>query len=647
MKKSSSILLLTLCLGFTPAIAQNKWLVEAQKSEAKLDKVKAAKFYWKAVEHAGIEAEVYAKAGQFFLDNNFFKEAEQTYEKAQVRVGKQGDFTIQLIKAYILNHNLNKANALLFRSKNKYVKGHPLLPEVEKLERDINFQIQLKPIDSATSVWPINLGADVNTKVDEYFPSIHGNDEELIFTRKTNHQDEDFYVAYRDTSCLWSGVAVMGYPLNSSKNEGAHFLSMDRKYMFFMRCGNQRTNESTMGNCDMYLAFKKKGAWSESEPFGATINTPYYDGTPCLASDNKHLYFASDKPGGFGGKDIYVTKFEDGLWQLPENLGSAINTPFDDYAPFLALDDHTLYFTSNGHPGFGGSDIFVAHKLNNGQWSKPVNLGATINSSYNELSLVVHPSGDKAYFASDRKGGYGGFDLYEINLASELQPQKMTILYGKVYDTFSDQSLNSALIELIDLEDETKQYKAVSNYGDASYYIPLPIGKPLLRRVFRFGYQEAVDTILLMEQKMAAFEQLDIKLLPDGYEEPTLELALTKVNFMKNQLHVPEEILNNIIEQLKDFNHPDFTIQIYGFTDNTGTPFINEDYSYRRSQIIADALIAAGISEDKLEVRGWGDANPIVENDTDEHRDMNRRVEIKVIGKEQLFTNMNLFQSKN
>ena len=346
-----------------------------------------------------------------------------------------------------------------------------------------------------------------------------------------------------------------------------------------------------------------------------------------------------------GGKDIYVTEFKDGLWQMPENLGDVINTPFDDVAPFLAIDNHTLYFASNGHPGFGGYDIFVSRKNIDGGWSQPENLGHTVNTPYDEMSCVVHANGQKAYFASNRSGGHGGYDLYEVWLPEAVRPQPMSIVYGKVVDTFTNNKLPNAIIDFYNAETQTVLGKVFSNKGDGSYAIPLPINTKIVQKIFRFGYREYEDTFSLESQMVSSFELKYIPLVPTDYEYPVIEepeivLDLTTINFKRNQLNIQEDILHNISERLRDFLVDTFTIQIYSYTDDTGTPFINQDYSERRAQLVADYLITKGFEPGRLDIKGWGDANTLVPNDSDENRYINRRIEVKVVGTESQFKNM-------
>lgn len=643
------LLLFACCSPICLAQSSNRHLDAARKLEIAKNYRKATREYWKAVQTGSNDPYLYAVAGDYFLNRNEFDYAVKTFEKASLRASAAQDFTLQLAKAYILNNQYDKANTLLYKKQAAYTERHPRYHEYSKLQKDVNFHFSYRP-DTLLSL-PLNLGNTINSRYDEYFPSIHGNDEELVFTRRTNGVDEDFYVAHKDTLCNWTQVEDLGIPFNTSRHESAHFMSFDRNYMFYMRCGNPRTNEATMGGCDLYMAYRKDSTWSEGEPFGPTINTAYYEGMPCLSSDNRTLYFVSDKPGGFGGKDIYVTQYLDGLWQLPQNLGSNINTAYDEIAPFLAIDNHTLYFSSNGHPGFGGMDIFVSNRNTDGSWSPPRNLGHTINTPYNEMSLVVHANGEKGYFASDKPGGQGGYDLYEVNMPDAVKPQPMSIVYGKVTDTFTDVKLSNAIIEFFDTERQQPLQTVISNRGDGSYVVALPIHTTIAQKVFRFGYRDFLDTLTLDKQMVAMFDTRHIRMVPDGYEYPAeqpedmqITYDLTKINFQRNQLHITGDILMPVLAQLQEFKQAGFTIQIYSYTDDSGTPFINQDYSFRRARLVADALLQDGFTEDQLDVKGWGDANALVPNDSDTNRNLNRRIEIKITGNESLFRTLSIWQ---
>jgi hypothetical protein len=620
----------------------NKYLDEARKYEHTFNYKQASKYYEKAVNNFPTDPITINSAGDFFIKTSQFDLAIYCYERGQRFSGKNVDYTLKLAESYMRKGNLSHANAVMAAKINVYNDTHPLKYLFDKLQRDIAFQMRESKSSDDCIVY--NLGDKVNTKFDEYFPSIHGNDEELIFTRKNNGVDEDFYRSIRDTNCIWQKVEDLGVPFNTPKNEGAHYISMDRNYLFYMRCGNDRVNEYTMGGCDLYLAYRIDTTWAESLPFGATINTPYFEGMPCLSSDNKTLYFVSDRPGGFGGKDIWKTHYQDGLWQIPENLGGVINTQFDELSPYLAIDDHTLYFSSNGHPGFGGFDLFVSRKLLNGEWSTPINLGKCINTASNEWSLTVHASGQKGYFASNKEGGYGGFDLYECELPIDLRPQPMSIVYGQTIDSLSQFLIPNAIIDFYDVESQKLLYKMLSNRGDASYVVPLPLQKKIARKVYGYGYQEYIDTLYFERQSSGNFEVSNVELLPEGFLENVLEYDMTRIHYVRNQIEVDSNIMQNLIEQILQFSDTGFSFQVYGYTDNSGTPFINEDLSYRRAYYIAEAMMKAGILPEKIEVRGWGDAYPIVDNDTEDNRYINRRVEIKIIGSERLFNQLEMWQ---
>lgn len=637
------------CSHICPAQPANRHFDAARKLEIAKNYRKATREYWKAVQSGTNDPYLYAVAGDYFLNRNEFDYAVKTFEKAALKASTSQDFTLLLAKAYVLDSQYDKANTLLYRKQNIYTTLHPRYQEYSKLQKDVNFHFRYQT-DTLLPA-PLNLGSDINSRYDEYFPSIHGNDEELVFTRRTNGVDEDFYTAYKDSLCNWTRIEDLGIPFNTSRHESAHFMSFDRNYMFYMRCGNPRTNESTMGGCDLYMAYRKDTTWSEGEPFGPTINTAHYEGMPCLSSDNKTLYFVSDKPGGFGGKDIYVTQYTGGLWQLPQNLGDVINTPYDEMAPFLAIDHHTLYFSSNGHPGFGGMDIFVSYRNADGSWSPPQNLGHTINTPYNEMSLVMHANGEKAYFASDKPDGHGGYDLYEVAMPDKVKPQPMSIVYGRITDTFTNYKLANAIIEFFDTDRQQVLQTVVSNRGDGSYVVALPVHTPVAQKVFRFGYRDFLDTFILDRQMVAAFDIRHIQMVPDGFEYPEeakediqITYDLTRINFQKNQLHISDDILQPVLMQLREFRQPGFTIQIYSYTDDSGTPFINQDYSLRRAQLVADALLKEGFREDQMDIKGWGDANAVVPNDSENNRFLNRRIEIKITGSEHLFQTLSIWQ---
>lgn len=262
-----------------------------------------------------------------------------------------------------------------------------------------------------------NLGTAVNSKLSEYFPSVSYADTMLIMTRRINNgQNEDFFVAVREGRSWKSAVPLSG-KINTVFNEGGQKISSDGNLMVFTGCNYP---EGT-GSCDLYYALSNNGTWGERMHFETPINTEYWESAPCLSADKKTLYFSSNRPGGFGGMDIYKSNLkQNGHWTEPENLGAAINTSGDEMFPFIHFDQSSLYFTSNGWKSLGGSDLFVSRKIGN-SFTPPINLGFPINTIDNESGMVVSANGREAYFSSDRFGGEGEMDIYSFELPIEVQ----------------------------------------------------------------------------------------------------------------------------------------------------------------------------------------------------------------------------------
>ena len=262
-----------------------------------------------------------------------------------------------------------------------------------------------------------NLGSNINSTASEYFPSISSSDSMMIITRRIGGgQNEDFFESIKFQN-NWQNAKPLAGKINTTYNEGGQKISTDGKWMVFTGCNYPEG----FGSCDIYIAENINGVWSERKNMGDPVNTEFWESAPCLSPDRSSIYFSSNRPGGYGGMDIYVAHLnEKGFWGTPQNLGPTINTSGDEMFPFIHFDNTTLYFTSSGLKSIGGSDIYVSKKIGIG-YSEPVNLGFPINTIDNESGLVVNAAGKTAYFSSDRFGGEGGMDIYEFSLPAEVQ----------------------------------------------------------------------------------------------------------------------------------------------------------------------------------------------------------------------------------
>lgn len=281
---------------------------------------------------------------------------------------------------------------------------------------------------------PINLGPNVNTPDDEYLPALTADYRMLVFTRRSprNAQtergldmEEDFFYSDYDTMELdWGPAHRMPEPLNSHGNEGAQTISHDGRVVIFTACG--RGDGHT--GCDIYMSVRQGGRWGKPRPLGEPVNSRYWESFPSLSIDGYTLYFASNRPGGYGGTDIWCCTLEEGRWSEPRNLGPAINTKGNETAPYIHFDDKTLYFASDGHTGMGGMDLFRAKRTSDSTFGDVQNLGYPINTSGEENNLIVAPDGRTAIFSSDRFGGYGRQDLYSFVMPAPVRPERITFI---------------------------------------------------------------------------------------------------------------------------------------------------------------------------------------------------------------------------
>ncbi|MBX3240660.1 MAG: PD40 domain-containing protein [Chitinophagaceae bacterium] len=470
---------------------------------------------------------------------------------------------------------------------------------------------------------PQNLGDSVNSADLEYYPSITVDDNTLVFTRRVKGYNEDFFESNRKEGG-WSFARGMAGDINSNFNEGAQNISQDGEWLIFTGCNFPEG----MGGCDLYLSIKTKRGWSAPENLGEPVNTEFWESAPSLSPDKRELYFSSNRPGGFGGKDIYVCRrLPDGGWSEPENLGEEINTIGDESCPFVHADNQTLYFTSNGHRGYGGDDLFVTRRQAGGNWKDVTNLGYPINTIENEGSLVVAADGKTAYYASDRADTRGGLDIYSFELRETVRPHKTLWVKGKVFDKKRGDGLPST-VELIDIE-EGQTLLNVQTDESGNYLITLPTGKDYAFNVNRKGYLFYSGNFPLAQSAADSTYTIDIGLQPI---EANASIVLNNIFFDINKYELqPQSLseLDRVVQMLND--NPGIKILIGGHTDNTGDASNNLRLSENRAKAVVAYLVSKGIDAKRLQAKGFGSTKPVADNTTEEGKLLNRRTELSVI----------------
>ncbi len=629
--------------------------------------------YEKAYAYNSNNAELNYKLGVCYLFDKKSVKAEQLLEKSyQKNPDITSDVLYFLGQAYQSNSKIDKALTAYsdYVEKHKALKGKgsyegTYYSTKRKIQECKNAkELMKKPI----RVFIDNLGSDINSEYREHSPVITADESMIIFTsrrenttgnsKKINEQslfNEDLYVSTKDNEGNWT-QAVNMKDLNTEGHDASIGLSYDGQILYSYK----GTPNGTI------LESRLKGdKWSKPKEMPKHINTKYQESSASLSPDGKIFYFVSNRPEddfgvkSLGGSDIFYCKLkENGKWGKAHNIGTPINTRYDEDACFIHPDGITMYFSSKGHKTMGGYDIFKSVKNSEGKWSKPENIGYPVNTPADDVFFVMAASGKTGYYSTVTPTGYGEHDIYRItflgneklmveatedNLMSDLyspltdkvdnqeieeETVRLTLLKGLISDAVSNQPL-VADIEIIDNEKNEVVSVIKSNSATGKYMLSLPSGKNYGISVKSEGYLFHSENFNLPKSK--------------GYQEITKNIALSKVDvgekivlknifFDTNKSSLRPESYPELrtLKKLLEA-YPDMKVEIGGHTDNRGTLKYNTTLSESRAKAVVDYLINAGIENSRLEFKGYAYLQPIDTNDTDEGRQQNRRVEFKII----------------
>lgn len=479
--------------------------------------------------------------------------------------------------------------------------------------------------DTSYRFLPVNLGPGINTRHHEYYPSFTIDGRTMIFTRRVD-QDEDFYESTL-TDDSWSRARPVPGRINTTLNEGAQTLSQDGLWLIYTGC-NYPEGE---GSCDLYIAYRKKdGQWTEGENLGRLVNTDLWESAPSLSPDKKDLYFSSNRNGGYGGKDIWVThRLPNGTWSRPENLGAAINTSADETCPFIHPDNQTLYFNSNGLTGYGMADLFLVRRDTAMAWGKPENLGYPINTIDDEGSLVLTSDGQTAYYASDRAGDTSGLDLYRFTIRPAFRAARTYWISGHVFDKASRTGLPSSVV-LTDINNR-KFRTDIRTDEDGRFLITLPAGRDYALHVNRKGYLFYSDRIALTGTLPDSSLTLPVPLQPIV---PGAGIILNNIYFGNNESTLQPASLEELDKLVLLMNeNPTLNVEVGGHTDYVGKKEANRILSLKRAQSVVQYLVQKGIAAPRAKAMGYGDTRNIADNLTEEGKKRNRRTEITVLSR--------------
>lgn len=481
---------------------------------------------------------------------------------------------------------------------------------------------------------PVNIGPNVNSSGYEYVNAISLDESQLYFTRKgaDPRSDESFYRSVSARSANgqlnWSPAIEIGAPLNTPGNEGALCVAPDGMTIIITCC----SRPDSYGSCDLYSSHRAGNNWSEPVNLGPDINTASWETQPCMAADGRTLYFVSTRPGGYGGSDIWKSVLQDdGSWSQPVNLGDSINSSGNEMAPFIHPDGRTLYFSSTGHPGMGGADLFVSRMKPDGSWQKPENLGYPVNTKLDEINLIINAQGTEAYISAERPNGFGNTDIYRFELPPQARPASVSYVHGKVYDAKTGFPL-AASFELLDMQSNTTVVSSTSDPVSGEFVMSLPVDKQYALNVSCKGY--------LFFSMNFNINKVNDKFNPVKLDVPMQPVAIGEKVVLRNIFFDTDKYdllpdskaeLGKLIDFLT--KNTSLNIEIGGHTDSEGSDAHNQALSQNRAKAVYKYLTAHGINAARLTFKGYGKSMPVDSNATPEGRANNRRTEFKVISK--------------
>lgn len=622
-------------------------------------------------------AQLNYRIGRCYIMNAVYKEeAVPHLEKAlKLNPNVSPDIQYHLGIAYHITMDFDKAIAAFEKYKGVLVSKNPEeLVDVNKRIEECKYAKML--ITKPERVFIDNFNKPVNSKYPEYGAIISADESIMMFTSRRNTSTgaenmpegstdytEDIYIT-KKVNGKWTTPENMGEPINTEGHDATTAIAPDAQSMIIYI--------DDKGDGNLYECKLVGNTWSKPKKMNKNINTKAHESSASYSNDGKTLYFVSNKDGGFGHHDMYVTTWDETLmdWGPATNIGPTLNTKYNEEAVLIHPDGKTLYFSSQGHKTMGGYDIFKSTLGDDGKWSEPENIGYPINSVDDDVFFVINASGRRGYYSSFKADGNGEKDIYKITflgpekplqlksednlLASIAKPvsekviekqvdalsKRITILKGVVRDAETLKPVGAEL-ELIDIEENTTLAVFESNESTGNYLVSLPSGKNYGLIVREDGYLFHSENFNIPET--AAYQQveknIDLKKIKVGSA-----IVLKNIFYDYNKATLRDASKNELDRLTKLLTeNPTLKIELSAHTDSRGGDKYNEQLSQKRAQSCVDYLIGKGISKDRLIAKGYGETMLIktdaeiaklkFEDEKEAAHQENRRTEFKILEK--------------
>lgn len=506
--------------------------------------------------------------------------------------------------------------------------GENYRQEAQRIVASTDFA--LEKITQPLPFSPKPVSGKINRK--EYvqdFPALTADQTAIFFTavpkkQIENRTGEDIFVSFKNNE-EWG--EPMPLSINTQANEGTCSISADGKVLVFTSCQGRKS----FGSCDLYISERVGNEWSEPVNMGEYINSPYWDSQPSLSADGKTLYFVSNR-NKKNNHDIYVSyRNAEGIWTPAQALPAPINTPKNEFSPFIHANGKTLFFSSDGHIGMGGLDLYSADWENN-QWTQPKNLGYPINTHLDQISIFVTADGKKGYYG-DRKTLQ---NIEEAIIMEFEMPEAITVstktqyLKGKVLDAKTKQMLD-AQIDLINLANNQIESSILSDKITGEYLLVLNEQTEYALEIRKKGYAFKSMRFDYSQKKADDLRPIEMDILLNPIEKGTV-FVLNNIFFDSGKWELRDKSkaeLNELIRFMQD--NPQVKGEISGHTDDVGDKTANQELSLKRAKSVYEYLLQGGIDAKRLTYKGYGETKPTAPNDTEENRQLNRRIEFKIL----------------
>lgn len=580
----------------------------------------------KAIQEQPDFVTAHEQLGYLYFNTEKYADAKNSFNRmVQLAPDKSKEVYYYLAKSSFYVLQLDSAQQYLNHYRTIGAINDKRKAELDKLERNIAFA--KGAVKNPAAFTPKPAGEGVNTEYFEYFPVLTADGQWLYFTRRaqeptTKRLQEDIMVSQRINGGWGNAVSISPNVNTPDVNQGAHSISPDGRSLYFTICeGN-----GGYGGCDIYVSKRVGDTWGKPKNLGPVINTQHKETQPCISSDGRSLYFVSSRPGGLGMLDIWVSHLNvDGQWGQPINLGPTINTPEVDERPYIHPDGQTLYFSSEGWPGFGSTDIYVSRRVAD-TWGEPQNLGYPINSYAYEGGVFVSLTGDTGYFATNRFSGKTDLDIYAFEIPAAARPKLVTYVSGTVKDKSTGKVILPQ-IEFIDLKTGLPTNLIMPDAQTGEFLLTLPVGSDYALNINEPGYLFYSYNFPVGKQGQS--QKLDIVLEPITSKKT---VVLNNVFYETGLYKLKAESKTELDRLLRFLQaNPTIKLEVSGHTDNVGADASNLDLSQKRANEVVNYLVAAGIDKARLKAKGYGATMPIADNGTEEGRAKNRRTEIMIV----------------